>query len=52
MKFYTNVLQFGNKILVRGINNGKSVQDRVSFRPTLYEPGKKSSDLKSLGGII
>ena len=51
MRFYTNVIQFGNKILVRGVNNGRIVQDRVSFRPALFVPSKNQSEYKSLEGV-
>jgi len=50
MRFYTNVVSFGNKILVRGINNGKRVQDRIDFGPTLFIRSNKSSEYKSLYG--
>ena len=50
MKFYTSVNQYGNNILVRGINNGKSVHDRVQFKPTLFVKSQKESKYKSLFG--
>jgi len=50
MRFYTNVVQFGNRILVRGINNGKQVQDRVDFSPCLFVRSPKPSNYKSLFG--
>ena len=50
MRFYTNVVQFGNKILVRGINNGKTVQDRIDFSPSLFVKTPKQSEYKSLFG--
>jgi len=50
MRFYTNVIQYGNRILVRGINNGKTVQDRTEFKPTLYVRTNKPSEYKSLFG--
>ena len=50
MRFYTNVIQYGNKILVRGINNGKTVQDRVDFNPTLFVKSPKPSQFKSIFG--
>jgi len=40
MRFYTNIQQFGNKLLVRGINGGKIVQERVDFKPTLWVPSR------------
>jgi len=50
MKFYTSVNQFGNKILVRGINNGKRVNDRVEFKPSLFVKSKEGTKYKSLFG--
>lgn len=50
MKFYTSVNQYGNNILVRGINNGSKVQDRVSFKPTLFVKSQKESKFKSIFG--
>ena len=50
MKFYTSVNQYGNNILVRGINNGKAVQDRIQFKPTLFVKSQKQTEYKSLYG--
>ena len=50
MKFYTSVNQFGNNILVRGINNGKNVQDRVPFKPSLFVKSKNTSKFKTIFG--
>lgn len=50
MRFYTNVVQYGNKILVRGINNGKIVQDRVDFQPSFFVKTPKNSQYKSIYG--
>lgn len=49
-QFYTNVLQYGNKILVREIKNGKKDTHRVEFRPTLFIKTKNESKYKSLFG--
>jgi DNA polymerase elongation subunit (family B) len=50
MKFYTSVNQYGNNILVRGVNNGHKVLDRVAFKPSLYVPNKDKATAKSLFG--
>jgi len=50
MKFYTNVNQYGNRILVRGVNNGKTVQDKIEFKPSLYTKSQKQTQHKSLFG--
>jgi len=38
MKFYTNVEQAGNRLLVRGYENGNRYSVKVPFNPTLYLP--------------
>jgi DNA polymerase elongation subunit (family B) len=45
MKFYTNVVQLGNSIGVRGINNGRPFQDRVSFKPRLFLPKSRPGEV-------
>ncbi len=50
MKFYTNVFQIGNSMLVRGYENGKHFSDREEFHPTFYVPTKKRSKWKTLDG--
>ena len=39
-EFYTSVLRYGNNILYRGYRNGKSIKERVPFKPKLYVGGK------------
>jgi len=51
MRFYTNVFQFGNNILVRGYEDGKHFSDKVEFCPTFFVPTKKKSKWKTLEGI-
>jgi DNA polymerase elongation subunit (family B) len=50
MKFYTNIEQAGNRVLVRGYEKGERVQYRVDFQPKLYVPSNKQTDHKSLDG--
>ena len=50
MKFYTNVEQAGNRLLVRGYDAGSAFSYRVSFNPTLYVPTKNYTDWKTLEG--
>jgi len=50
MKFYTNVEQAGNRLLVRGYNNGERYSDRIPFNPTLFLPTKQYSKWKTLEG--
>ena len=50
MKFYTNVEQAGNRLLVRGYEGGNPFSCRVSFNPTLYVPTKNYSEWRTLEG--
>lgn len=40
MNFYTSVERFGNNILWRGYEDGKSFMRRVAYKPTLFLPSK------------
>ena len=35
MDFYTNVISYGNSILVRGVRNGERTTARNKYQPTL-----------------
>ncbi len=48
--FYTNIQLAGDTILYRGYENGKSVQYRESFSPTLYVLSKKKEKFQTLDG--
>ena len=52
MKFYTNALEFGNNILVRGYDRGRSFSERIPYKPTMYLPSKRQnaewSDIRGL----
>ena len=50
MKFYTNVEQAGNRLLVRGYDAGSAFSYRVSFNPTLYVPTKNYTEWRTLEG--
>ena len=50
MKFYTNVEQAGQNLLVRGYEGGKAFKDRVPFNPTLYLPTSNYSKWRTLEG--
>ena len=50
MKFYTNVEQAGNRILVRGYENGVAFKDEVKYSPTLYLPTSNYSEWRTLEG--
>ena len=46
--YYTNVVTYGNNILLRGIKNGRRVQDKVPYSPTLFLPTKRNTEWRSL----
>ena len=55
MNFYTNVLQYGNSILVREVRDGERLTRRVKYEPTLFdlvttgeETGYKTLDGKNV----
>ncbi len=50
MDFYTNVIVFGNSVLVRGVKNGERITTRLKYKPTLFVPVKKQTQYKSLDG--
>jgi DNA polymerase elongation subunit (family B) len=50
MKFYTNVQQVGDNILYRGFDQGRRVQYKESFSPTLFIPCQDESKYKTLEG--
>ena len=46
MRFYTNVVQWGNQILVREYKNGERLNHKVKYSPTLYVPVQKETGWK------
>lgn len=51
MKFYTNVHKYGSDILYRGFEDGRRIQHKVKFKPTLYLPSKNAdAEWKALDG--
>lgn len=50
IKFYTSVIQMGNKIFYRGYENGRRVQDKVDYSPTMFLTSKKKTDYTTLYG--
>lgn len=49
-RFYTNVSIQGNHILYRGINNGRRVQNKIEYSPTLFLQSQKPTEWKTLFG--
>ena len=50
MSFYTNIVRWGNNLLLREIVNGERVNTRVKYSPTLYAPVLKQTSYKTLDG--
>ena len=51
MKFYTSVLPYRGKLLVRGINqDGGRKKFRIPYKPSLFIPTQKESKYKTLDG--
>ena len=50
MSFYTNIVRWGNNLLLREIVNGERVNTRVKYSPTLYAPVLKQTSHKTLDG--
>lgn len=49
--FYTNIINLGNHILVRGVKDGKRIKDRIAYKPKFYLRSKSSqTKWKSLEG--
>lgn len=50
---YTNINQYGNNLLVRGVDHGKPFQRRIEFKPTLWVSNsdtKKKADWHTIDG--
>ena len=50
MNFYTNVLQWGNYILLREVKNGARTNTRIRYTPTLFASVKEPTKHKTLQG--
>jgi len=50
MKFYTNVEVWGGKILYRGIEDGRRIQRKVDYYPTLFVPSPKPTKYTTIHG--
>ena len=48
--FYTSVIQRGDVLMIRAIENHKRVQFKVKHRPTFFHPTKKKTKFKTLAG--
>ena len=50
MRWYTNVKQLGNKIYVRGYENGEKFSQTVEYHPTFYVSSNVKTEYKTLDG--
>ena len=50
MNFYTNVLEYKGKLLIRGVANGQSYLSRINYDPTLFVPTKEKTKHQTLDG--
>ena len=51
MKFYTSVLPYKGRLLVRGVNHdGSHKKFRVNYKPSLFVPVQKETGYKTLDG--
>ena len=48
--FYTNVAVRGENVLYRGYENGKSVQIKIPYNPTIFLPTQKETEWRTLNG--
>lgn len=51
MQFYTNVIRYGNQILYRGYENGRKVQTKIKYKPTLFVSTAKPTEWSSMDGV-
>lgn len=50
--FYTNAIESGNYILLRGYEDGKAFSRKVKYKPTIYiQSQKQNAEWRSLDGI-
>jgi len=50
MNYYTNIVQWGNSLLLREVVNGERINRRVKYSPTLYAPVAQPTEWKTLDG--
>ena len=51
MKFYTSVIPYRGRLLVRGVNHdGSHKKFRINYKPNLFIPSQKESKYKTLDG--
>jgi DNA polymerase elongation subunit (family B) len=50
MNFYTNVIQWGNQLLIREVKNGQRTNSKVRYSPTLFSSVNQETGYKTLDG--
>ena len=50
MRFYTNIVPWGNSLLLREVVDGKRVARKIKYSPTLYCPVMRETKFKTLDG--
>jgi DNA polymerase elongation subunit (family B) len=50
LKFFTDVNQSGNDILVRGYEDGRRIEEAVKYKPFVFIPSNRPSTYKTLEG--
>ncbi len=50
MDFYTNVIQWGNNLLVRAVENNQRIRKKVRYEPTLFDLVNEPTGYKTLDG--
>ena len=51
-KFYTNALEYGNNILVRGYDRGRPFQEKIPYKPTMFVPSQREGSVwKDIRGL-
>ncbi len=50
MDFYTNVLQWGNTIFYRGVENGQRIKKKIRYQPTLFDLVHEPTGYTTLDG--
>ena len=50
MNYYTNISVQGNNVLYRGVNNGRRVNKKIEYSPTLFLPTNKTTPWRTLFG--
>ena len=50
MNFYTNIVQWGNFLLLRETVNGERINRKIKYSPILFSPVTKSTEWKTLDG--